>query len=225
MKILIAEDEEDTAQLLSVFFHGKGCEVLVVTDGLSAVQACQEETPDLILLDIRMPRLNGWSVLEKVRLNTSIPVIVISALDSAEDAVKGLALGADDYLRKPFDLAELDARVDAVLRRTHNHHETAQMRVGPVLIDDSAKTVSMDDKPISLSPREYHLLKLLAGTPERVFSHQEIIDAVWPAESRADTSDVKQYVHLLRSKIERDPSRPILIQTVKGFGYKLSSAT
>ncbi len=225
MKILIAEDEQDTAQLLFAFFRDKGYEVLTVADGLSAVQACHDEAPDLVLLDIRMPRLNGWGVLEKVRMGASIPIIVVSALDSAEDAVKGLGLGADDYLRKPFDLAELDARVDAVLRRVDHQCGSARMQVGPVLIDDRAKTVCINGVPINLSPREYHLLKLLAGTPERVFSHQEIIDAVWPLENRADTSDVKQYVHLLRSKIERDLSKPSLILTVKGFGYKFTSIT
>lgn len=222
MKILIAEDEQDTAQLLSAFFRGKGYDVVMVEDGISAVRAFRDEVPDLVLLDIRMPGLNGWEVLEKLRQEADIPVIVISALDTSADAVKGLGLGADDYLRKPFDLDELAARVDAVLRRIDVHHVPELTRAGPVVIDDRAKTVTVSGSPISLSPREYHLLKLLAGTPERVFNHQEIIKEVWPTENRADTSDVKQYIHLLRSKIEQDPSRPTLIQTVKGFGYKFS---
>ncbi len=222
MRILIAEDEQDTSQLLSAFFQGKGDEVVTVSNGLDAVSAFKTEQPDLVLLDIRMPQLNGWEVLEQVRKEASVPVIILSALDSPADAVKGLGLGADDYLRKPFDLAELSARVEAVLRRTEGAAHSSVIKLGPLTIDDRSKTVTMDGEQVSLSPREYSLLSLLAAAPERVFNHQEIIKEVWPAENRADTSDVKQYIHLLRSKIERMPSNPEIIQTVKGFGYKLA---
>jgi DNA-binding response OmpR family regulator len=174
------------------------------------------------LLDIRLPKLNGWGVLEQVRRNAQVPVIVISALDSTEDAIRGLGLGADDYIRKPFDLGELDARVQAVMRRHAGSHVDDKVQAGPVTIDDVAKTVSLDGEAISLSPREYSLLKLLAASPGRVFSHQEIIQQVWPPGNRADTSDVKQYIHLLRSKIETKPGRPSLVKTVKGFGYKFA---
>jgi two-component system OmpR family response regulator len=223
MKVLVAEDEQDTQQLLAAFFRGKGCQVVLASDGEQALRAFERETPDLMLLDIRMPRLNGWEVLQRVRRDAVTPIIVVSALDSSADAVKGLGLGADDYLRKPFDLSELDARVQAVMRRSRPEaEEEAPLRVGPVEVDDLAKSVRVNGRQINLSPREYHLLRLLVSEPGRVFSHQDIIDRVWPPENRADTSDVKQYIHLLRSKIEQDPSTPCLIQTVKGFGYKLA---
>lgn len=222
MQVLIAEDEHDTRELLAAFFRGKGCQVTTVTDGEDVVAQFQCKEPDLVLLDIRRPGTNGWAVLREVRRMASVPVIVVSSLSSAEDVVKGLGLGADDYLRKPFDLGELDARIQAVFRRRAPKRDGDQLRAGPVVIDDLAKVVRLSDRNVGLSPREYQLLKLLMGAPGRVFSHQEIIEQVWPPDSRADTSDVKQYVHLLRSKIESDPGRPALVQTVKGFGYKFS---
>ena len=222
MNVLIAEDEQDTRELLVAFFRGKGYGVAAATDGQAAVELLEDNAPDLVLLDIRMPRLNGWGVLEQLRQSPGVPVIVISALDSAEDAVKGLRLGADDYIRKPFDLSELDARVQAVMRRRNLPTANGTPRAGPVEIDDEAKTVRLDGRSVSLSPREYSLLKLLAGNPGKVFSHQEIIERVWPPDNRADTSDVKQYIHLLRLKIENKPGRPSLVKTVKGFGYKFS---
>jgi DNA-binding response OmpR family regulator len=220
MNLLIADDEPDTLELLVAHFRAKGYEVAAARDGESAVRQFRLHKPDLVLLDVRMPQLNGWGVLEQVRRSANVPVILISALDSAEDAVKGFGLGADDYIRKPFDLRELDARVQAVMRRRGLPEEGSVVRAGPVEIDDDAKTVRLEGRIISLSPREYGLLKLLAETPGRVFSHQEIIERVWPPENRADTSDVKQYVHLLRSKVEHNPGRPALVKTVKGFGYK-----
>ncbi len=223
MNILIAEDEQDTRELLVAFFRGKGHEVAAAADGESAVERFETETPDLVLLDIRMPKLNGWGVLEQLQRSAKVPVIVISALDSTEDAVRGLGLGADDYIRKPFDLSELDARVQAVMRRHDALGGNGILCAGPVEIDDQAKTVSLDGQQVSLSPREYSLLKLLAGDPGKVFSHQEIIERVWPPDNRADTSDVKQYIHLLRSKIESMPGRPALVKTVKGFGYKFEA--
>lgn len=224
LKVLIAEDETDTLQLLSTYFRGRGYEVVTALDGMSAIESFRTELPDLLLLDIRMPRLNGWQVLEQVRAEMDTPVIILSALDQPNDAVKGLGLGADDYLRKPFDLSELDARVRAVLRRAGSGKEKEQVNVnaGPLEIDDRAKSVRLSGQEIKLSPREYRLLCLLAGAPGRVFSHQEIIEEVWPSDSRADTSDVKQYIHLLRAKIEQDPPKPSLILTAKGFGYKYS---
>jgi DNA-binding response OmpR family regulator len=221
MKVLIAEDEQDTLQLLSVFFRGKGYEVVGASDGVSTMDLLEREAPDLVLLDICMPRLNGWDVLTKVRRGQKTPVIIISALDGVDDAVRGLLSGADDYLRKPFDLSELEARIEAVLRRARPVEEDIDyLEAGPIRIDDRAKIVLLYGEEVKLSPREYHLLQLFVASPGRVFAHQEIIEQVWPTENRADTSDVKQYIHLLRSKIEKDSADPQLIVTVKGFGYK-----
>ncbi len=222
MKVLIAEDEADTLQLLKVYFSARYNSVVCATNGVEALEVFQTESPDLVLLDVRMPRLDGWRVLESIRTtDESVPVLMLTALDSPENAVKGLNLGADDYLRKPFDLSELDARIQAILRRGKPEEEASLLRAGPFRIDDRGKGVTMNGETVNLSPKEYALLGLLATDPGRVFSSKEIIDRLWPDKTRADATDVKQYIHLLRNKIEEDPTQPRWLQTVKGFGYKL----
>ena len=221
MKILIVEDDLDTSRLLEVYFKAKHHTVVSARDGVKALELFTTKSPQMVLLDIRIPGLDGWHVLKAIRAQSSVPVLLLTALESPEDAVKGLELGADDYLRKPFQLDELEARIQAVLRRVHGENNQHKLQVGPCLIDDRAKRVSIHGKDVALSPKEYELFKLLAGDPGRVFSSDEIIVRLWPESTRADHNDVKQYVHLLRSKIEPAPAHPCLIRTVKGFGYKL----
>lgn len=221
MKILIAEDESDTLRLLRVYFASKNHQVIDASNGVEALELFKRERPQLVLLDIMMPTLSGWRVLEAIRAESEVPVLMITALDSTDDAVKGLEMGADDYLRKPFQLDELDARIKAVLRRVQGTEGEHVLRVGPCCIDDRTKLVTFYDREVGLSPKEYELLKLLSEDPGRVFSNGEIIARLWPESTRADHNDVKQYIHLLRNKIETDPSRPCWIRTVKGFGYKL----
>ncbi len=221
MKILIVEDESDTSRLLEVYFKAKHHTVISARDGVEALELFAAESPQMVLLDICIPGLDGWHVLEAIRSQSPVPVLLLTALESPEDAVKGLELGADDYLRKPFQLDELEARIQAVLRRTHGEGNDHKLQVGPCFIDDRAKRVSIHGKDVALSPKEYELFKLLAEDPGRVFSSDEIIVRLWPGSTRADHNDVKQYVHLLRSKIEPAPAHPCFIRTVKGFGYKL----
>jgi DNA-binding response OmpR family regulator len=221
MKILIVEDEPDTLRLLKVYLKAKNHQVFDANDGVKALELFKNNRPQLVLLDIMMPGLSGWRVLEAIRAESDVPVIMLTALDSMDDAVKGLDMGADDYLRKPFQLDELDARINAVLRRVQGSNKDHLLKVGPCCIDDRTKQVTFNDREVGLSPKEYELLKLLAEDPGRVFSNDQIIARLWPDSTRADHNDVKQYIHLLRNKIEQDPSRPCWIQTVKGFGYKL----
>ena len=221
MKILIVEDESDTSRLLEVYFKAKHHTVISARDGVEALELFAAESPQMVLLDICIPGLDGWHVLEAIRSQSPVPVLLLTALESPEDAVKGLELGADDYLRKPFQLDELEARIQAVLRRIHGEGNDHKLQVGPCFIDDRAKRVSIHGKDVALSPKEYELFKLLAEDPGRVFSSDEIIVRLWPGSTRADHNDVKQYVHLLRSKIEPAPAHPCFIRTVKGFGYKL----
>jgi two-component system OmpR family response regulator len=221
LRVLIVEDEADTLQLMTVYFEAKGHVVMTARDGVEALETFRAASPELVLLDIRIPRLDGWKVLEAIRFQSKVPVMLLTALDSAEDAVRGLDLGADDYLRKPFQLSELESRIQALFRRIGGDANHPVIQAGPFLIDDRAKAVTLQGEPIPLSPKEYELLKLLAADPGRVFSNQEIIAKIWPEPSRANVNDVKQYIHLLRSKICEDPSRPRWLETVKGFGYKL----
>ena len=160
MKVLIVEDEVDTLQLLSVYFETRGNEVTTARDGVEALQKFRLDTPEIVLLDVRLPRRDGWSVLTEIRAEGKVPVIMLTALDSAEDVVKGLTLGADDYLRKPFQLSELEARTRAVLRRVQRIGRVDLLRAGPCEIDDRTKAVTIGGQAVSLSPKEYELFKL-----------------------------------------------------------------
>lgn len=222
MKILVAEDEPGTRQMLSMYLEGKGHEVTSTGDGRAALESVRQSRPDLLLLDVRMPVLDGWSVLKAIRkFEPRLPILMITALDASADAVKGLRLGADDYLRKPFDLSELEARIESILRRDHGFREEGVLIVGGLRIDDRSKSVTIDGKEVKLSPKEYLMLQLLASDPGRVFDGERIINHVWGNGSQASSGDVKQYVHLLRKKLDRHAIKGIALQTISGFGYKL----
>lgn len=221
MKLLIVEDEPDSRELLKIYFEAKGHEVLTAIDGVHALECFKQHAPEMVLLDVMLPRLDGWNVLEAIRAQSDVPVIFLTARDTSDDVIKGLRLGGDDYLTKPFEPRELEARMEAVLRRIQEQNPRSVLRAGELLVDDRTKEVWQAGEMIQLSPKEYELLKLLAGDPGRVFSESEIIERLWPPDSLASSNDVKQYVHLLRNKIECDPKHPSFILTVKGYGYKL----
>ncbi len=218
MKVLIAEDEAEARSILKTYLAAKGYELVEAADGLEALERFNRDRPDAVLLDLMMPKLDGWEVLNYIRAQGLTPVLVITAHDATEDTVKALQMGADDFIVKPFKLREVEARLEAVLRR----HRSPLLKVGTLEIDDHSKTVRLQGRVIDLSPTEYRLLKLLVSKPGRVFSDEEILSAVWPEGSLASQTDIKSYIHLLRRKLELDPSAPKLILTVKGFGYKLA---
>ena len=220
MKVLVVEDDADISSVLTFYFEAKGHEVVIARDGLQALERFTCEDLDLMLLDVMLPKLDGWAVLEAVRAKCSLPVILLTALGSTDDVVKGLSLGADDYLRKPFEIRELEARIQSVTRRLEQVQDSGVIECAKIRIDDRAKVVTVDAREVALTPKEYELLKLLAHEPGRVFTNEEIISCLWDG-GRATSTDVKQYIYHLRSKIERDPQSPQLIQNVKGFGYKL----
>ena len=222
MRLLIVEDDADARELLKIYLEAKGHQVVMANDGVEALEKFKSSCPEVVLLDIMLPRLDGWSVLEAIRAQSHVPVIFLTALDSTDDVIKGLSLGGDDYLTKPFEPRELEARIQAVLRRVSAKMDLHGIQVGSLSIDDRAKVVTLEGKPVQLSPKEYELLQLLAIEPGRVFSDAELIIRLWPQGSRATSNDVKQYIHLLRNKIEEEPQHPRWIQTVKGFGYKLA---
>ncbi|MEZ5543454.1 MAG: response regulator transcription factor [Pseudomonadota bacterium] len=220
MKVLVVEDDADISNLLTYYFEAKGHDVVIARDGLDALRQFKEAQPELILLDVMLPKLDGWAVLEAVRAQSSVPVIMLTALGDTEDVVTGLSLGADDYLRKPFEIRELEARISSIQRRVVQAAPDL-MQCGHITIDDRSKSVAIDGNDIPLSPKEYEMLKLLASDPGRVFTNAEIIDHVWEGQGRATSVDVKQCIYHLRNRIEQNPQAPQLIQNVKGFGYKL----
>ncbi|HEY8495475.1 MAG TPA: response regulator transcription factor [Limnochordales bacterium] len=221
-RILIAEDDPSALRLLTKFLTAKGYETLTAADGREAWHSFLTHEPDLVLLDVQMPHMDGWSVLREIRSMSSVPVIMLTIRNSTDDKVRGLTEGADDYVTKPFDLKEIDARIQAVLRRARAKTAGAVITVGPIMVDDDAKEVRLNGRPVALSPKEYELLRLLASRPGRVFSTQEILQAVWPERvHEGSAEDVKKYIYFLRSKLEDDRDGNGLIQTVRGFGYKL----
>ncbi len=220
MKILIVDDDADSREILKTYLAAKGHQIMLAADGVEALKQFKDEQPDLVLLDIMMPQLDGWEVLQYIRAAGRTPVLMITAKDATDEIVKALSEGADDYIVKPLKLREVEARIAAVMRRVQ---PPEHWRVGELEIDDARKCVRLREKEITLSPKEYELLKLLASQPGRVFSDEEIIRHVWPEGGLASSTDVKRYIYLLRQKIEADPKHPTLVLTVPGFGYKLAA--
>lgn len=219
MRILIAEDDPNSLHLLKKYLESKGHQVIGALNGQEALEKCAEQKPEVLLLDVMMPKLDGWAVLQKLRESgAKTPVIMVTAKDSTDDKVRGFSTGADDYITKPFDLREVEARLEAVIRRVS---QSPYIQLGSLQIDDERKEVRLHGQTIELSPKEYDLLKLLASRPGKVFSHREIIDAIWQDNPYASSEDVKKYIYLLRNKIEKDVEDPKIILTVRGFGYKL----
>jgi DNA-binding response OmpR family regulator len=219
MRVLIAEDDPGSRELLRRFLGSQDYEVISAANGTEALERFEAGGADLLLLDVMMPGLDGWAVLEEVRKQSDVPVIMVTVKDSTEEKVKGFQLGADDYITKPFDLRELEARIAAVMRRII---PGPRIELGELLIDDERKEVRVRGEPVELSPKEYELLRLLASHPGKVFSHGEILKKIWAGSSFASSEDVKKYVYLLRNKIEENPEVPKLVLTVRGFGYKLA---
>ncbi len=217
MRILICEDEPDIRDILHSYLTHEGYEVQSAATGEQFLQMFTKIHPDLVLLDVMLPGISGWEVLNRIRSHSRCPVIMLTALGRVTDKVKGLSIGADDYITKPFQLEEVGARIAAVLRRS------TRAGVGvSIEIDDLRKVVILRGKELTLSPKEFALLRLLASHPGRVFSREDILAELWPKSHYATAQDVQKYVYLLRKKIERDPSNPEFVLTVRGFGYRLA---
>ncbi|MGH7418718.1 MAG: response regulator transcription factor, partial [Candidatus Rokuibacteriota bacterium] len=199
------EDDARSRDLLARYLAAKGHAVATAEDGARALESVVAVEPDLVLLDVNLPVMDGWGVLETVRGFSRVPVIMVTVRDAAPDKVAGLQRGADDYITKPFDLRELEARIEAVMRR-YQPPPSEVIRAGDVALDNERKEVRVRGQIVALSPREFELLRLLASRPGKTFSSEEIVAAVWADREAAATEDVKKYVHMLRAKIERDPS-------------------
>ncbi|MFZ4450885.1 response regulator [Salibacterium aidingense] len=224
-KILIVEDEEDIRNLIVLYLQSK-YDVHSCSDGDRALSAIQEIQPDVILLDILLPGRNGMDICEKLReTDVETPVLFLSAKREFEDRIQGLELGADDYIIKPFDPGELMARIQAHLRRkainTSRRAASAKvLKMEDLEIDMNSCTLKRNGKVLHLYAKEMQLLLLLARSPNQVFSTEQLYDKVWGTDRFGDLKTVSVHISNLRKKIERDPSRPSYIKTVRGFGYK-----
>ncbi|RRD47305.1 response regulator transcription factor [Tessaracoccus sp. OH4464_COT-324] len=220
-RILVAEDDLRQAHLLQAYLQAEGHRVVVAADGAAAREYVRECRPDLLLLDVMMPTLDGWQVLQELETLGRVPVIVLSARGAEADQLLGFSLGADDYVTKPYSPRQVIARVRAVLRRTGAQSVDQVLRVGPILVDLDRYEVSVDGVPVTLTSREMSLLVTLARNPGRVFTRAYLLEEVAGFDSMALERTIDMHVLNLRRKIEPDPSHPTYLVTVKGRGYKL----
>ncbi|MDK7733763.1 response regulator transcription factor [Propionimicrobium lymphophilum] len=220
-RILIIEDEESYREATSYMLQREGYEVLEAADGTSGLTEFEREGADLVLLDLMMPGMSGTEVCKKIRQQSNVPVIMVTARDSEIDKVVGLEIGADDYVTKPFSHRELVARIRAVLRRGNETELNPEvMEVGDVRMDIDRHEVTVANKQVKLALKEFELLELLLRNAGRVMTRNQLIDRVWGMDYVGDTKTLDVHVKRLRSKIEEDPSNPVNLVTVRGLGYK-----
>ena len=221
-RILIVDDEPRILNFLTTKLHTSGYEVITANNGVSAIEQAQAQEPDLIVLDVVMPRMDGFQTLKELRTFSSVPVIFLSAKGTDVDRIKGLGLGADDYLAKPFSPDELVARIDAVRRRTDspaNRKVQEQYIAGDLKIDFAKRTVSINGKEVRLTKIEWLLLSELIQNTGRLMLYEELLSRVWGPEYRDDVQLLRTWISRLRYKVEKDPARPTLIRTMPKTGY------
>ena len=225
--VLIVEDDPDTANLVQLYLRRDGYKVLSAPDGREGLKLAQDAGPDLVVLDLMLPGMDGLEVCRELRRDSNVPIIMLTARVEEEDRLEGLNLGADDYVTKPFSPRELAARVRAVLRRTaRDAAEEGPLRlvVGDITVDLEKRTIQSGEDRVNLTPTEYRLLVLLMREPGRTFSRDQIIDRVFGYDFDGFDRTVDAHVSNLRSKMEADPDKPRYLQTVYGVGYRFGDA-
>lgn len=221
-KILIVDDDRTLVRLMREALSKAEFEIVTAFNGIDALQELYAKQPDLVLLDVMMPRMDGWETATRIRQVSKVPIIMLTAKDEESDKLKGFAAGVDDYVTKPFSFAEMVARAQAVLNRARlapTEHKPKRYSSGNLVIDTDARRVLKDGKIIELTPTEYRLLITLAENAGRVLSHEQLLNKVWGYEYGEDTGYVKRYIWYLRRKVEDDPRKPEHILTERGFGY------
>jgi DNA-binding response OmpR family regulator len=226
-RILVVEDEAIVAEVVERFLKREGYETLVVGDGRQALDAVPRFLPDLVVLDLMLPSVDGLEVCRQVRSQSETPIIMLTARGEESDKVLGLGLGADDYVTKPFSPRELAARVQAVLRRARARSAVASdseiLRFGSLRMSPRTRVVEREGVDLRLTAREFDLLHFLAQHAGQVFSREQLMDSVWDFDFAGDASTVTVHVRRLREKVEEDPSRPRYLKTVWGVGYKFDA--
>jgi DNA-binding response OmpR family regulator len=225
--VLIVEDDANTARLVALYLRREGFQVLTAGDGERGLAMADRHRPDLVILDLMLPEMDGWEVCRRLRQNSQVPVIMLTARDEEIDRVAGLTLGADDYVVKPFSPRELTARVLAVLRRSRPPAEPAarKLRQADVLLDLEKRRLYVRGRAVDLTHHEYTLLAVLMGAPGKAFTRDELLERLYPrGEATVVDRVVDVHVGKLRKKIEPDPARPRYILTVRGVGYRFAEA-
>ena len=220
-KILLIDDDETLLTLLAEHIQMVGYSPLTAKSGQIGLELAIQENPDLIVLDVMMPGMDGWRVCEELRKTTSIPIIMLTAKSEEVDKLRGFHLGVDDYVTKPFSFAELVARVTAVLARSQQlTGPDRQVKSGDIMVDFDHRRVTIDDQIVDLSPTEYRLLEALARHAQRTVPTEQLLKEVWGPEYSGEIEHVKRYIWSLRKKVERDPGNPKHLLTERGFGYR-----
>ena len=223
--ILIVEDDENTSSLIALYLDREGFSPVTAGDGEMALALAGRHNPDLVILDLMIPKVDGWEVCRRLRQDSEIPVIMLTARGEEIDRVAGLTLGADDYVVKPFSPRELVARVKAVLRRTSPATQKKQriLTHGPVMMDLEKRRLTVNDQPVSVTPHEYALMVALMSAPGRTFTRDELLDRLYPSgEAVVIDRVVDVHIGKLRQKIEPVPTTPEYILTVRGIGYRFA---
>ena len=219
-KIMVVDDDKNICELLRLYLEKEGYQVVIANDGKEAVELNEKENPELILLDIMLPQLDGWQVCREIRKKSQVPIIMLTAKGEVFDKVLGLELGADDYIVKPFSLVELEARVRAHLRREARHNFEAQVKFsGDLTIDYSERCLFFGDKRVGLAKKEFDIVELLSQNPGQVFDKERIYERIWGYDSEGDSSVVAEHIRRIRTKIAAYTDR-VYIETVWGCGYK-----
>jgi two-component system KDP operon response regulator KdpE len=222
--ILVVDDEPHVLKLVRANLESSGYKVLTAADGVEAVNLVEQEMPELVILDLMLPKMDGYAACRRIREFSTVPVIMLTARSAQVDLVHGFEVGADDYLTKPFSVTELLMRVQAVLRRSRWPEEILtrqQFQAGPIEIDFAQHRVMTGGEQVKLTPTEYRLLSYLASNANRVVTHRELLRAVWGPEYGEETEYLRVYMRYLRQKLEPEPSDPKYLLTQPGAGYML----
>lgn len=221
MKVLVADDDPQLVRALRITLAAHGYDVVAAPDGSAAIALAAKERPDVVMLDLGMPRLDGVRTIEALRRWTTVPIIVVSGRTGAADKVQALDAGADDYITKPFQISELLARLRALARRAAASLDEPVVSFSDVVVDLSARSVTRAGVPVHLTPTEWRILEYLVRSPGALVTRQTLLTHIWGTDQIADTGYLRLYLSQLRKKLEADPSRPAHLLTESGMGYRL----
>ena len=229
ISLLVVEDDENISSAISEYFSRAGYNVKTVEDGLMGVKTALDETPDAVVLDIMLPKMDGLAVCRELREKANhLPILMLTAKDDVVDKVLGLEMGADDYITKPFSLRELEARIKSVLRRSKTSasvdgvRDEAPITRGNLRIDPARREVTIGERQVDLTPKEFDLLRLFAANPGRVFPRKYLLEKIWDYSYEGYDRTIDSHINRLRAKIEDNPENPQMVLTVWGIGYKFS---
>ncbi len=226
-RILLVDDDPTLLRFFGEYLTGEGYEVISARNGSEALRAAFQHHPDLVVLDVMMPGMDGWEVCARIREMSSIPVILVTGKTSESDKLRGFKLGADDYVTKPFSFAEVAARIRAVLVRISSaqNPDPSILQIRDLTIHLDKRSVHRGNEEIILTPTEFRLLEYLARHQERAIPEDELAKAIWGNSREEESSTVRRYIFLLRQKVEKDPTHPEIVKTLRGYGYRMGTAS